>query len=189
MRQFPFALLLACLTVSAVAVSAEDGAEDPYTEDLGSQKKPAKPELPGVKAAAAPKASCLVSGPAAEAVGCAGAYQKVSDGFLDGYKAMDAWVGEASAQVSASAEKVAKIEEQIKTNESSVTTLKLDRSKDAKLKLKELDKANKQLWKELDAARREQDALCKGFARASAAKVKELTTDITKRLTEAQKAQ
>lgn len=169
-------LLAVCLTLTAAApLRADDEVAD----------------LPGVKASAteAPKASCLVSGPAAETVGCAGAYQKVSDGFLEGYKAMDAWVASASGQVSASAEKVEKIEDQIKENESSVTKLKLERSKEAKLKLKELDKANKVLWKELDAARREQDALCKGFSRAASAKVKELVADVTKRLTEAQKAQ
>lgn len=169
-------LLAACLSLTASSpLRADDEAS----------------ELPGVKPAAAeaPKAACLVSGPAAESVGCAGAYQKVSDGFLEGYKAMDAWVASASGQVSASAEKVGKIEDQIKENESSVTKLKLDRSKDAKLKLKELDKANKVLWRELEAARREQDALCKGFTRAAAAKVKELLADVTKRLAEAQKAQ
>lgn len=171
MRNF---LLAACLSVTVASpLRADDEAS----------------ELPGVKPAAeAPKAACLVSGPATEAVGCAGAYQKVSDGFLEGYKAMDAWVASASGQVSASAEKVEKIEDQIKENESSVTKLKLDRSKDAKLKLKELDKANKALWRELEAARREQDALCKGFSRSSATKVKELVADVTKRLTEAQKA-
>ncbi len=45
------------------------------------------------------------------------------------------------------------------------------------------------LWKELDAARREQDALCKGFTRAASAKVKELVSDVTKLLSEAQKSQ
>ena len=176
MRNHLCALLAVSLLLSAASPLR---AEDPVAE------------LPGVKPAAAeaPKASCLVPGPAAESIGCAGAYQKVSEGFLDGYKAMDAWVGQASGQVSASAEKVEKIEDQIKDNESSVTKLKLDRSKDAKLKLKELDKANKALWRELEAARKEQDALCKGFTRAAAAKVKELVADVTKRLAEAQKSQ
>lgn len=177
MRHLPCAVLLAAV-LTAAAAYAEEAAE-----------APAKPALPGLEAAAAPKASCLVSGPGAKAVGCAGSYQKVSDGFLEGYRAMDAWVAAASEQVSASAEKVEKLEDQIKANESEVTGLKLQRSKEAKAKLKELDKANRQLWKDLDAARREQDAICKGFTRAAAAKVKELTADISKRLSEAQKAQ
>lgn len=176
MRQFPFTFLLAGLmTLAAAAAFAEEAA------------------LPGLKAEDAPAAapakdSCLVPGPGAAAAGCAGAYQRVSDGFLEGYKAMDAWVGSASAQVAGSAEKVAGIEKSIRDNESQVTGLKLQRTKDAKAKLKELDKANRALWKELDAARREQDALCKGFTRAAAAKVKELVADVQKRLSEAQKA-
>lgn len=180
MRNHLCALLVVSLSLSAAS---------PLRADDEAAAEAAKAELPGVKSAEASKAACLVSGPGAETVGCAGAYQKVSDGFLDGYKAMDAWVGSASAQVSASADKVGKIEDQIKENESSVTGLKLQRSKEAKLKLKELDKANRALWKELDAARREQDALCRGFSRAAAAKVKELTLDVSKRLSEAQKSQ
>lgn len=194
MGKLTIAVFAVCLIASAPALRAEDGAEEPYAEDLGAEKKKKapKPELPGIKAAAAaePKApACLVSGPAADGKGCAGAYSKVSDGFLSGYKAMDAWVGEASAQVAASAEKVDQIEKSIRDNESEVTGLKLQRSKEAKAKLKELDKSNKTLWRELEAARREQDALCKGLSRAAAAKVKELTLDVTKRLTEAQKSQ
>lgn len=188
------AVLVALLLASApAALRAEDPAEEPYAEDLGADKKKGpKPELPGLKAppAAEPKApACLVSGPGAEGKGCAGAYKSVSEGFLDGYKAMDAWVGEASGQVAASADKVEAIEKSIRDNESQVTGLKLQRSKEAKAKLKELDKANKGLWRELDAARREQDALCRGFSRAAAAKVKELTLDVSKRLSEAQKSQ
>jgi hypothetical protein len=187
------AVLVACLLASAPALRAEDAAEEPYAEDLGAEKKKAPTaELPGLKAppAAEPKAPpCLVSGPAAEGKGCAGAYKAVSEGFLGGYKAMEAWVAESSAQVAASAEKVEAIEKSIRDNESQVTGLKLQRSKEAKAKLKELDKANKGLWRELDAARREQDSLCKGLSRAAAAKVKELTLDVSKRLSEAQKAQ
>ena len=194
MAKLNLAVLVACLMTSApAALRAEDGAAEPYAEDLGAEKKKApKAELPGVKSvpAAEPKApACLVSGPAAEGTGCAGAYKAVSEGFLNGYKAMDAWVAESSAQVAASAEKVEAIEKSIRDNESQVTGLKLQRSKEAKAKLKELGQANKGLWKDLDAARREQDALCKGFSRAAAAKVKELTLDVSKRLSEAQKAQ
>ncbi|TPW20757.1 MAG: hypothetical protein FD126_1357 [Elusimicrobia bacterium] len=167
-------LLTACLSLSAAAplwADDETAEAEPAAEEAApAPKKAPKAELPGLKAPAAaeaPKAACLVSGPAAKSVGCAGSYQKVSDGF----------------------EKVETIENQIKTNESEVTGLKLQRSKEAKAKLKELDKANRVLWKELDAARREQDALCKGFTRAASAKVKELVSDVTKLLSEAQKSQ
>ena len=144
--------------------------------------------LAPVGAHAEEPASCLVPGPGADGKGCAGAYKKVTDGFVEGTKAWDAWVAQAASQVDAAADKVAKAEDAIKDNEAAITKLKLERSKDAKLKLAELNKANKQLWKDHETASREQDVLCKGFSKAASMKLKELLADLTKRLQEAQKA-
>lgn len=148
--------------------------------------KPKPAAAPAAKAA--PPAACLVDGPAADLVGCVGAYKTLSDGYLEAYKAVDRWLAGLSSEMKSAADRIADMEAKVAESEAGVTKLKLDRSKDSKLKLKELELANKKLWVELEAARKDEEVRCKGFAREAAAKVKEINLDITARLAAAGKA-
>ncbi|TPW19556.1 MAG: hypothetical protein FD126_2571, partial [Elusimicrobia bacterium] len=135
---------------------------------------------PAPVAKAAP--ACLLNGPAAEAVGCVKAYKTLADGYLEAYKAVDRWLAGLSSEMKNAADRIADMEAKVSESEGAVTKLKLDRSKEAKLKLKELEVANKKLWVELEAARKDEETRCKGFAREAATKVKEINVDLTARL-------
>lgn len=185
-----FIFVVAMLSL-APRVWAQEESSDEAREAVEAPKKPAPKSLPGIEAPAKPlppPVPCLLSGPMADGEGCAGYYRKVAEGYLEAYKAMDAWLSAASAEVSGAEETVKKFEQSVRENETAMTALKLDRSKEAKLKLRELDKANKQIWRELEAARANQAAVCKGLSRSAAQKVKDLTLDLTQRLAQAQKS-
>lgn len=155
---------------------------------------PAPPPAPKPKPApvTAPKAeapaTCLLNGPAADTVGCVKAYKTLADGYLEAYKAVDRWLAGISSEMKGAADRIADMEAKVAESEGAVTKLKLDRSKDAKLKLKDLDITNKKLWVELEAARKDEETRCKGFAREAAQKVKDINLDITARLAAAGKA-
>ena len=166
------------LVAAAVAVLAASArAQEVSNDALEPTASDAKPE-----------AACLVPGPGNAGTGCAGAYRVVADAYLNAYKAMDSWLSAASFEVSGAADRVNKLEQSVRDNEAAMTALKLDRSKDAKNKLRELDKTNKQLWKDLEAARAAQATICKGFSKSAAQKVKDLGVDINAKLMQAQKA-
>ncbi|MBI3299662.1 MAG: hypothetical protein HYZ75_15965 [Elusimicrobia bacterium] len=184
-------LLTAAVAVLAASARAqsdsaneapEPAAEKPAVEAPAKSDAPAKADAP-----ANAEASCLVPGPGTAGQGCAGAYRVVADAYLAAYKAMDAWLSAASFEVSGAAERVNKLEQAVRDNESTMTALKLDRSKDAKNKLRELDKTNKSLWKDLRTARAAQAVVCKGFSRSAAQKVKDLGSDLNAKLMQAQK--
>jgi hypothetical protein len=149
---------------------------------------PAPKPAPAPAVKPAPPAACLVTGPAADLIGCVKAYKTLSDGYLEAYKAVDRWLAGLSSEMKGAADRIADMEAKVAESEAAVTKLKLDRSKDAKLKLKELELANKKLWAELEAARKDEETRCKGFAREAATKVKEINLDITARLAAAGKA-
>lgn len=159
--------------------------EKPKPAPAPAAEKP-KPAAPAVKAA--PPAACLLNGPATEGVGCVKAYKTLADGYLEAYKAVDRWLAGLSSEMKSAADRISDMEAKVAESEAAVTKLKLDRSKEAKLKLKELEMANKKLWVELEAARKDEETRCKGFAREAATKVKEINLDITARLTAAGKA-
>lgn len=188
MNSKPFFAVFVLLFAVNTFARAEDAAEMPAGETPIA-------EMPGVTATTtvtgADKAevTCLVKAGAGKDAGCAANYRPVADAYLSGYKAMDGWIAGASAQVAGAEEKVVKAEGAVRENETAMTALKLDRSKDAKAKLKDLSVQNKQLWKDLEAARREQAAVCKNFKREVMQKVKELNAAVGAALTEAQKAE
>ncbi|TBR18072.1 hypothetical protein EPO15_15565 [bacterium] len=150
--------------------------------------KPKPLPAPAPAAKAEPAAACLLNGPAADTVGCVKAYKTLADGYLEAYKAVDRWLAGISSEMKGAADRIADLEAKVAESEGAVTKLKLDRSKDAKLRLKDLDVANKKLWAELEAARKDEETRCKAFAREAAQKVKDINVDITARLTAAGKA-
>ncbi len=185
MKNLAFALV--CLAGMAFAPRAwadEPAAAPAATLALPGLEKPA----PAAEKPAPTPPVCLLNGPAAAGVGCTKAYRALADAYLDAYKSLDAWLAQASSEASAQTDHVAKLEQGVRDNEAAMTGLKLDRSKEAKARLKELDKANKQAWKELEDARRTEATLCKGFARSAAQKVKELNAGLAQTLAQAQKA-
>jgi hypothetical protein len=145
----------------------------------------AKP-APAAKAEPAP--ACVLPGTTADAVGCMKPYKALADGYLEGWKAMDRWLAGLSAEMKNTADRIAALEAKVAESEAAVTKLKLDRSKEAKARLKELDAANKKLWTELEAARKDEETRCKAVAREAATKVKEIGLDIQARLSAAGKA-
>lgn len=191
MKNIAFAAVAAAVLASTPYARADEpeaampGMEAPAKAEA---PKPAPAAPAAEKPAAPPAPACLLTGPAAAGLGCTKAYRALADGYLEAYKAMDSWLAQAASEASAQTEHVAKLEQVVRENEAQMTGLKLDRSKEAKLKLKELDKANKQAWKELEDARKTEAALCKGFARSAAQRVKELNAGLAQKLADAQKA-
>ena len=183
MNAKPLCAALAALFVVANLAAAEDAVETPVAE---------KPEITAtttVTGADKAEVTCLVKAGDGKDAGCAANYRPVADSFLAGYKGMDAWIAEAGKQVAAAAGKVEELTKKVRDNETEMTTLKLDSSKAAKAKLKDLSVQNKQLWKDLETARRDQAAVCKNFKREVMQKVKELNAAVGAALTEAQKAE
>jgi hypothetical protein len=190
-------IAMGIVVAAGLALTPRAWAEEPEAAPAAAMpgmEAPAKAETPKPEspkpapAAEKPAPACLLTGPAAAGVGCTKAYRALADGYLEAYKTMDSWLAQAASEASAQTEHVAKLEQVVRDNEAAMTGLKLDRSKEAKLKLKELDKANKQAWKELEDARKTEATLCKGFARSAAQKVKELTAGLAQKLADAQKA-
>lgn len=184
MNQKPLFAALAALFFAASLAAAEDAPEESPAAGL-----PGVTAVTTVTGADKAEVTCLVKAGSGKDVGCAASYRPVADAYLSAYKGLDGWIAGASAQVAGAEEKVVKAEEAVRENESAMTALKLDRSKDAKAKLKDLGATNKQLWKDLEAARREQATICKGFKRDAMQKVKELSAAVNAALAEAQKAE
>ena len=114
--------------------------------------------------------------------GCSASFQTLADGYREAHERMQKWVYEASDQAAAVAKREAVLQEKIQQNEAAMTRLKLEWSKEAKAKLKELARENKELWRELEGVRKERKVLCRGLYTAAEQKVKELSAQMKERL-------
>ncbi|MFA6093124.1 MAG: hypothetical protein WCU88_08370 [Elusimicrobiota bacterium] len=132
----------------------------------------------------APEAPVAAPKPAAKKAmtGCAQCVKPLLDSYKEAVADMEKWTRDVDAQTAAAEDAVKQLQEQIQENEAAITKLKLENSKDAKTRSKELAKENKRLWSELEAARKAKAALCKQFARDASQKVREYSTDISAQL-------
>ncbi len=115
--------------------------------------------------------------------GCSARFQSLADEYREAQESMQKWVYEASDQAAAVARRESVLQEKIQQNEAAMTRLKLEWSKEAKAKLKELGKENKELWRELEGVRKERKALCRALYAAAEQKVKDLSAQMKERLT------
>jgi hypothetical protein len=154
---------------------------------LAQEEKPAAPAA--APAAEQPKEkpcpSCEADSKAA-LVGCVQNLQAVTDAYKAAYEGFKKWTEESSAHVSDLQAKSDEMRKKIQENEASITQLKLDGSKAAKAKLKELEKENKGLWKVNEGIEKQKKALCGEISKATALKVKEFGRTIGESLSSAQ---
>ncbi|MFA5138831.1 MAG: hypothetical protein WC728_06305 [Elusimicrobiota bacterium] len=160
-----------------------------------AQDKEVKPEAPDSALRATPEAPAALatvelpmekctSCPALS--GCAQSLQAVTDAYKAAYEGFQKWTEDSSARVSGLQAKSEEMRGKIQENEAAITKLKLDGSKAAKAKLKELEKENKGLWKSNEGIEKQKKALCGEISKATAQKVKEFNKGIGDALSSAQ---
>lgn len=101
---------------------------------------------------------------------CAQALVPLGEVYRDAYIEMRKFIDDVDVQTKAADERVAKLEKQIQDDESAMTKAKLDGDG---AKEEELSHQDKQLWKDLKAAKKERASLCSGFARDAKQKVRD----------------
>ncbi|MEK7743518.1 MAG: hypothetical protein AAB578_03945 [Elusimicrobiota bacterium] len=204
----PFTRLSACAALLAVAVL---GASSPAQDEPAKEEPPRKKAalLPGMEerpkqaaetpvqeadkkpaqgapegAPPEPKTDCPEPAKPEERKleGCSARFQTLADGYREAHESMRKWMYEASDKAAAVAKREAVLQEKIQRNEAAMTRLKLEWSKEAKAKLKELARENKELWRELEGVRKERKVLCRGLYTAAEQKVKELSAQMKERL-------
>ena len=176
------AVLFAAAAVFARPARSQENApaEQPAAEEPAKSAEPAKPaeQAKPAKHAEAKAAPA----PAKELTPCAKSLVPLADSYKKAYEEMTKWIGDVDAKTLEVSGRIAKTQEQIQQNEAAITKAKLD-GDDAKGR--DLGRDNKQLWNDLTAARKEKSALCSGFAREAAQKVKEFSTDAAEKLQQA----
>ncbi|MFA6028346.1 MAG: hypothetical protein WC969_00695 [Elusimicrobiota bacterium] len=153
-----------------------------------------KVEAPKVEIpkAEAPKTEPVAAAPAPKPVKakvlteCAACLTPLIDGYKGVLADLEKWTAEVDAQTAAAEESFQKLQKGISDNEVAITKAKLEGGKANKERVKELNKQNKTLWSELEAARKAKAALCKQFGRDASQKVREYNASIQEKLKESQ---
>ncbi len=188
--------LMTLLFASSLGLSPIAAAQEPApasTEDTGliapeseapKVNTPTEAIEPATAKPAAPKAAAAKTEPAKpepvkELTPCAKALTPLADSYKKAYEDMQKWIANVDAQTTAVNDKIEKIQDQIQQNEAAITKAKLAGDNQA---ARDLAKDNKQLWADLNASKKEKVLLCSGFARETAQKVKEYSTDIAEKL-------
>lgn len=117
-------------------------------------------EAPGPKTEPAPPKELSV---------CAKALVPLADSYKSAYEDLQKWIADVDEKTAAASDKVTKIQAQIQANETAITKAKLD-GDDAKAK--ELGKANKQLWSDLEEAKKGASQACSNLSKEAAERVK-----------------
>jgi len=100
---------------------------------------------------------------------CAKALAPLAESYKKAYDDMQKWTTEVDSKTAASNEKVRKIQQQIQANETAITKAKLEGDS---AKEKDLTKANKQLWSDLEDAKKTAAEACEGLSKEAADRVK-----------------
>lgn len=203
-------ILMAGLAVSAMAEEAvEELSKETVVTEMVAEKVEEKPaaveenpveavqkpaEKPVVKAlekpvenAAEPAAkpvevaSCEVVDAEDPLKGCAAHLVKVSKGYERALKEWKAFALSASRRLENVAARETKMKGDIQAKSTEITKLRLESSRKNKNRLKQLERENKQLWKDLKAIVKEQAGLCKNLAKQGAKKQSELSANISAR--------
>jgi hypothetical protein len=157
----PLAFMLGLgLAVPAVAQEETKKEEPAAAEPAKEEVKPAAEAAPAAPAAAAP---------AKELSACAKSFVPLSDTYKAAYDDMQKWIAQIDTQTSAAADKVAKLQTAIEQNEAALTQAKLANDSS---KTKDLQKQNKKLYDDFNAAKKDLAGACSKFAKDAADKVK-----------------
>jgi len=159
----PLAFMLGLgLAVPAVAQEETKKEEPAAAEPAKEEAKPAAEAAP----AAAPAAAAE---PAKELSACAKSFVPLSDTYKAAYDDMQKWIAQIDTQTSAAADKVAKLQTEIEQNEAAITQAKLANDSS---KTKDLQKQNKKLYDDFNAAKKDLAGACSKFAKDASDKVK-----------------
>jgi hypothetical protein len=162
--------------------------EAPKTEPAKDEAAPAATPAPAAAAAAAPTpapAPAAAAAPAKELTPSAKAFVPLADSYKSAYDDMQKWIGQIDTQTAASNDKSQKLQTQVQENETAITQAKL---KGDNAKVKDLQKQNKSLWDQINAAKKEQADTTSKFAKDAAQRVKQYT-DATNKALDAIKSQ
>ena len=151
-----------CLGLAAPAVAQETPPPAKEAPAKPAAAAPAKEAPPAPAAKAAPETPKELSF-------CAKALVPLAESYKKAYEDLQKWIAEVDAKTAAGNEKVQKIQQQIQANETAITQAKLD-GDDAKGK--ERTKANKQLWSDLEDAKKSQTQSCSPLSKEAAERVK-----------------
>lgn len=109
----------------------------------------------------------------------ADAYQAAADGIRR-------WANEESDAFAAADESVKKLQDHIQDNEAAMTKLKFENTKESRARMKDLAKDNKQLWRDLNAAKAERASLSRSLSKTAVQKVREYGDQVKRTLAEVQ---
>ncbi|HAM36132.1 MAG TPA: hypothetical protein DEB40_02620 [Elusimicrobia bacterium] len=174
------------------AVKTPEAVAKPAESPVKSPEAAAQPAQPQVQPAEAPAKPVEIA-PAAKKepekalATCAQHLTPLADGYRQAYERMRQWMREISDRTTAADEKVKSIQTKIQDNEATITKLKVEAPKANKSRIKDLSRDNKQLWKDLEAAKKETVALRRSVSKTLNQKVKETSDEIKGRLAEVQK--
>lgn len=136
--------------------------------------KPAPKKEPSPAKEAAPAKKELSAG--------AKALTPLAESYKKAYDELQKWIEQIDQQTADVNARIAKAQDEIEKNEGAITKAKL--SGDDKTG-RELAKANKQLWTDLAAAKKERSTLFKGFGVEAGQKVKGYSADAAEKLQQA----
>lgn len=180
---FGLALVLALTAPAAAEEPAPPAKEEPAKEAPAPAEPaaaaPAKEE-PAKEApvAAAPAAAAPAEAPK-ELGACAKSLAPLADSYKKAYDDLQKWIASVDSQTTAADANIKKMQDQIQQNEAAITKAKIDG--DDK-KAKDLEKQNKTLWSDLNAAKKTQSTTCSGFTKEAEQRVKQYEADIEAKL-------
>jgi len=152
------------------------------------KEEPAKEEAAAPAVATAPEAAtapAAAAAPAKELSGCAKSFSPLAESYKSAYDDLQKWIAQIDTATAAAGDKVQKLQAQIHENESAITQAKLNKDN---AKAKDLQKQNKQLWDDFNAAQKGQSDACAKFVKEAPQRVKQYT-DATNKALDALKAQ
>ena len=162
--------------------------EDPKKEEPAKEEAPAPPAeaaaapaaeaKPAAEAAPAAKAAPAAE-PAKEMSGCAKSFEPLAGSYKSAYDDMQKWISQIDTETSAAGASVQKVQAQIQANEAATTQAKLGNDS---AKIKDLQKENKKLWDELNAAKKGQSNACAKYVKEAPARVKQYADAANKAL-------
>jgi hypothetical protein len=165
-------------TPPAEAPAKEAPPAEAPVKEVSPAEAPAKDAVPAPEvakpaaAAAAPAVAAKPAAPAAskEVSACAQSLQPLADSYKAAYEDMQKWIAEVDAQTSAANQGVAKLQAEVQANEDAATKAKLAGDN---AKVKDLAKQNKQLWSQLEAAKKSAAVACAPVSKQAADRVKQ----------------
>jgi chromosome segregation ATPase len=187
------ALILGFGLVAPALAQEETKKEEPAKEEAAAPTPAAEPApaaapeaTPAKDEAAAPAAApAAAAAPAKELSGCAKSFSQLAESYKSAYDDLQKWIAQIDTATAAAGDKVQKLQAQIHENESAITQAKLNKDN---AKAKDLQKENKKLWDDFNAAQKGQSDACAKFVKEAPQRVKQYS-DATNKALDALKAQ